>query len=47
MYLIHQPYGKVDEARKALEEAQKAGKIRSIGVSNSTKDLNKFVLTLT
>lgn len=44
MYLIHQPYGKVDEAWKALEEAQKAGKIRSIGVSNMTPKIwNKFV----
>lgn len=31
LYLLHQPYGKVDEAWRALEEAQKAGKIRSIG----------------
>ena len=44
MYLIHQPYGKVDEAWKALEEAQKAGKIRSIGVSNMTPKIwNKCV----
>lgn len=39
LYLLHQPYGKVDEAWRALEEAQKAGKIRSIGVSNMTKKL--------
>lgn len=44
LYLIHQPYGKVDEAWKAMEEAQKAGKIRSIGVSNMTPKIwNKFV----
>ncbi|KRO00582.1 aldo/keto reductase [Companilactobacillus kimchiensis] len=44
LYLIHQPYGKVDEAWKALEEAKAAGKIRSIGVSNMTPKLwNKFV----
>lgn len=36
LYLIHQPYGKVDEAWQAMIEAQKAGKIRSIGVSNMT-----------
>lgn len=36
MYLIHQPYGKVDEAWKAMEKAKKDGKIRSIGVSNMT-----------
>jgi len=43
LYLIHQPYGKVDEAWKAMEEAKKAGKIKSIGVSNMTVRLwNKF-----
>jgi len=34
LYLIHQPYGDVLGAWKALEEAKKAGKIKSIGVSN-------------
>lgn len=34
LYLLHQPYGDVAGAWRALEEAQKAGKIRSIGVSN-------------
>lgn len=44
LYLIHQPYGKVDEAWRAMEEAQQAGKIRSIGVSNMTPKLwNKWV----
>lgn len=44
LYLLHQPYGAVDEAWKALEEAQKKGKIRSIGVSNmSVKLWNKWV----
>lgn len=44
LYLLHQPYGAVEEAWQALEEAQKAGKIRSIGVSNMTVKLwNKFV----
>ncbi|MBE6421918.1 aldo/keto reductase [Succinivibrio dextrinosolvens] len=43
LYLIHQPYGKVDEAWRAMEEAQKAGKIKSIGVSNMTvKIWDKF-----
>lgn len=44
MYLLHQPYGKVNEAWKALEEAKEEGKIRSIGVSNMTPKLwNKWV----
>ena len=32
LYLLHQPYGKVEEAWKTLEEAKEAGKIKSIGV---------------
>ena len=44
MYLLHQPYGKVDEAWRALEEAKDEGKILSIGVSNMTPKLwNKWV----
>ena len=44
LYLIHQPYGSVPEAWKAMEEAKTAGKIRSIGVSNMTPKIwNKFV----
>lgn len=44
LYLLHQPYGAVNEAWRALEEAQKAGKIRSIGVSNMTPKIwNKWV----
>lgn len=44
MYLIHQPYGKVDEAWKAMEKAKKDGKIRSIGVSNMTHKIwNSFI----
>ena len=44
LYLLHQPYGKVDEAWKALEEAKEEGKILSIGVSNMTPKLwNKWV----
>ena len=44
LYLLHQPYGKVDEAWKALEEAKEEGKILSIGVSNMTSKLwNKWV----
>lgn len=36
LYLIHQPYGDVPGAWKAMEDAKKEGKIRSIGVSNMT-----------
>lgn len=38
MYLLHQPYGDVAGAWRALIEAQKAGKIKSIGVSNFAPD---------
>ena len=34
--LLHQPYGNVAAAWRTLEKAQKAGKVRSIGVSNFT-----------
>ncbi|WP_334328610.1 aldo/keto reductase [Companilactobacillus sp. HBUAS59699] len=34
LYLLHQPVGDVYGAWRALEEANKAGKIRAIGVSN-------------
>lgn len=36
LYLIHQPYGDVPGAWRAMEEAKRAGSIRSIGVSNMT-----------
>ena len=39
LYLLHQPYGDVAGAWKALEEAKAAGKLRSIGVSNMTPRL--------
>lgn len=38
LYLLHQPYGDIAGAWKALEEAQQEGKIRSIGVSNFYPD---------
>ena len=41
LYLLHQPYGDVAGAWKALEEAKADGKIRSIGVSNMTPKLYK------
>ena len=41
LYLLHQPYGDVAGAWKALEEAKAAGKVRSIGVSNMTPKIWK------
>ncbi|MDE6833144.1 MAG: aldo/keto reductase [Ruminococcus sp.] len=44
LYLIHQPYGDVVGAWKAMEEAKADGKLRSIGVSNMTPNIwNEFV----
>lgn len=44
LYLLHQPYGDVPGAWRALEDAKAAGKIKSIGVSNMTPAIwNKFV----
>ena len=44
LYLLHQPYGDVAGAWKALEEAKAEGKIRSIGVSNMTPKIwNTYV----
>lgn len=44
LMLIHQPYGDVPGAWKAMEEYKQDGKIRSIGVSNMTPAIwNKFV----
>lgn len=42
LYLIHQPYGDVPGAWQAMEEAKKAGKIRSIGVSNMTPKIWQY-----
>ncbi|WP_125565391.1 aldo/keto reductase [Companilactobacillus insicii] len=38
LYLLHQPYGDVSGAWRALEDAYKAGKIHAIGVSNFYAD---------
>jgi len=48
LYLLHQPYGDTMGAWRALEEAQQAEKIRSIGVSNFYADqLKNLELTMT
>lgn len=44
LYLIHQPYGDVSGAWRAMEDAKKAGKIRSIGVSNMTVKIWKHFI---
>lgn len=45
LYLIHQPYGDVYGAWRAMEELHLAGKIRAIGVSNFYSDrIVDFVL---
>jgi len=38
LYLIHQPFGDVHGAWRAMEEACRAGKLRAIGVSNFHPD---------
>lgn len=44
LYLLHQPYGDVAGAWKALEEAKEQGKVRPIGVGNMTPKIwNEFV----
>ncbi|MBW6533280.1 aldo/keto reductase [Sphingomonas sp. RRHST34] len=45
LYLIHQPYGDVYGAWRAMVELQRAGRVRSVGVSNFYPDrLVDFVL---
>lgn len=47
LYLLHQPYGDVMGAWRALEEAYRAGKLRAIGVSNFYADqLKNLELTM-
>ena len=38
LYLIHQPYGDVHGAWRAMEELYESGKIRAIGISNFQPD---------
>lgn len=46
LYLIHQPFGDVFGAWRAMEELYKDGKIKTIGLSNFASDrLIDFVLT--
>lgn len=45
LYLIHQPYGDVYGAWRAMEELHRAGRIRAIGISNFYPDrMLDFVL---
>lgn len=44
LYLLHQPYGDVVGAWKALEDMKAEGRLRSIGVSNMTPNIwNQYV----
>lgn len=44
LYLLHQPYGEVENAWATLEKMKAEGKLRSIGVSNMTPRIwKKFV----
>jgi 2,5-diketo-D-gluconate reductase A len=38
LYLIHQPYGDVHGSWRAMQDAHRSGKLRSIGVSNFEPD---------
>lgn len=48
LYLLHQPYGDLQGAWKALEEAVAEGQIKSIGISNQTINIfEKFIKNVT
>lgn len=48
LLILHQPFGKVEEAWRAAEEAVKAGKVRMLGVSNFDEDdLGKLLAVCT
>lgn len=46
LMLLHRPFGDYKGAWKALEEAVKAGKIRSIGLSNFTQKQTQEILDI-
>ncbi len=46
LYLIHQPYGDVYGAWRAMEELYKDGKIKAIGVANFYRDKFKEFVTI-
>ncbi len=45
LLILHQPFGRVEEAWRAAEEAVKAGKIKMLGVSNFDEDDLEKLLT--
>lgn len=45
LYLIHQPYGDVHGSWRAMEELYKAGKVKTIGVSNFQPDRVMDIIT--
>lgn len=46
LYLLHQPFGDVYGAWKAMEELYKAGKIKAIGVANFYRDKFEEFVTI-
>jgi diketogulonate reductase-like aldo/keto reductase len=46
LFLLHQPFADVYGAYQALEDAQKAGKVRAIGLSNFYQERFDEVLSM-
>lgn len=44
LLLLHQPYGEFTQAWKVLEQAQREGKVRSIGISNFNRQKTQQIL---